>query len=279
MTLRSVQNTYIIACTEDISPLEKALIKEGFSPEISRMEYSSAEQEYSGAVRCMLNHANVWKQVAAGTGLSLVVEADFIPVRRFGDLPLPFPPSRYNGALGYLYAGGATLFDVQLEEGRIYGRGHASCTVAYVIGPEAARCLLEFADHEMKTQDLTRHNLWDCRIRMFLQERGITSWLPYRQYGEHGGIPNPEHAQAGYNPSHQADVLFAPLSALPLYANGSRRRLAVVRAKARMRGVVRLLLGRYLTHIDVRRAVANGTWIPLLRFAFGRQLGLQSAMR
>jgi hypothetical protein len=266
----NVKSSYVIAYNEDVGALKTSLIKEGLSPEVIRPDYSEEERGYSGAVRCMLNHVNAWKKINEGDGLSLVVESDFVPVRGLGSLPLPFPESKADCALGYLYAGGATLFDVHPENLRIYGRGHASCTVAYVIGPEAARCLLEFAENELQTQDLAEHNLWDCRIRMFLQERGVTSWLPYRQYGEHGGIPNPEHARAGHNPSHQSDTLYGPLHFIPAYARQSYLRYRVVRVKARMRGIGRLIFNRYVHLHDCRRAKANGTLLSLLQFSIQR---------
>ena len=273
MVLRDVQNTYVVAYKENVVSLEQSLITEGFLPEVIRPDYTDVEKAYSRAVRCMLNHVNVWKKAAASRGLTLVVEADFIPVVGFGQLRLPFPDSKNQCAFGYLYVGGATLFDVHSENGRIYGRGHGSCTVAYIIGPEAALCLMQFAENELETKDLSKHNLWDCRIRMFLQERGINSWVPFRQYGEHGGIPNPEHAQAGFNPSHQADRLFASLHFLPLYARGSRLRYFCIRLKAVLRGMLRLLFGRYLTWIDIRRAAKYRSLNQLLRFAAGRFLG------
>lgn len=270
-----IQKSFIVAYRESVESLERALIAEGFSPKTVRPDYTAEELTYSAAVRCMLNHMNVWNDAAGRDGLTLVVEADFVPVRGLGDLPSPFPQSKRDCSFGYLYVGGAVLFDVHVEDGRIYGRGHGSCNVAYVIGPEAARCLIEFAKQELATQNARRLSLWDCLTRVFLQERGVTAWLPFRQYGEHGGFPNPEHAKAGHNPSHQSDRLFGPLHFMPLYAQGRVGRYRWIRLKAVLRGVARLVSGNYLQGNDIRRAVRSGTLIPMLRFAIGRYLSVK----
>jgi hypothetical protein len=204
-------------------------------------------------------------------GLTLVVEADFVPVIGLGKLPLPFDYGRMNTSIGYLYAGGVTVFDLD-ENG--FARGHCSCTVAYIISPNVARALLEFAAVDLQEHDPTTHSLWDCRIRMYLQDRGIYSWMPFRHYGEHGGKPNPEHARTGINPSHQADVLWNRLHFLPQYADGSVMKFLAFRSRAKVRGLARLLFGRYLNVGDLPRSKATGNLLSFIGFAILRVLSI-----
>ncbi len=270
MLKHDVCQTLIVAYREDTGPLYEALEREGFDPTVQRAEYTETEMGYSRNSRCLLNHMNAWRKAAACEGLSLIVEADFVPVRGMGLRSLPMPPSLARSSFGYLYAGAPTLFDVKVEKGHIFGRGHASTTVAYVVGPEAAACLLDFANAEIEEYDLSEHFLWECRNRMYLQKRGFTSWLPYRHYGEHGGVANTEHQQAGFNGSHQADKLYGSLSYLPPYAKGRPSLYVTTRIKAYIRGWLRLMAGRYLHLHDIHRAQKNHTVISLLKFAVGR---------
>lgn len=262
-----IDYTYIVAYKEDCIILQNALKKEGFLAKVVRPQYSPEELGYSRQYRCLLNHINVWKIASASKGLTLVVEADFVPVIGFGKLPLPFDYKKMNIAIGYLYAGGATVFDLD-ENG--FARGHCSCTVAYIISPNVAQALLKFAATDLEENNPTTHSLWDCRIRMSLQDRGIYSWMPFRQYGEHGGKPNPEHARAGINPSHQADVLWNRLHFLPQYAEGSMMKFVIFRWRAKFRGLARLLFGRYLTAVDLRRARVRRNLLALLKFTMLR---------
>lgn len=141
--------------------------------------------------------------------------------------------------------------------------------MAYVLGARVAQRLIQFADAYV-AQHGTAHSLWECELGWSVKASGVKSWMPYRQYGEHGGLPNMEHAQHGFNPSHQADTLYGPLHFLPVYARGSRLRFGWMRMKARARGIGRLLFHRYVHRKDLQRARANGTLGAMLKFAIVR---------
>ena len=78
--------------------------------------------------------------------------------------------------------------------------------------------------------------------------------MPCRHYGEHGGLPNKEHAAIGklrQGGEHHADNLMAGLRFLPQYSRGSRLRFLLVRAKWRLLGIGRLLSGRWIVDTSV----------------------------
>ena len=82
---------------------------------------------------------------------------------------------------------------------------------------------------------------------MFLQRRGINSYIAFRNYGEHGGYANPEHAHAGLAAiTHRADVLMSKLHFLPDYAGSKKSIFLKTRLYAKIRGWGRLLLLRVL---------------------------------
>ncbi len=95
---------------------------------------------------------------------------------------------------------------------------------------------------------------------------GAKCFMPYRQYGEHGGVSNPEHAKSligfakritilgrlGLGKNHHAETLYGPLQFLPLYAGGSRIRFLVIRLEAKVIGLLRLLGGRVVSKHEPR---------------------------
>lgn len=164
----------------------------------------------------------------------------------------------------YLYACGPQCWDLN---GGL--RGHAGSTVAYCVGPEVAKRLIEFADREVLAASPEEYSGWDSQLGFWLNARGIETYVPYRQFGEHGGLPNPEHAGFGLRKHHRADTLLGPLSFLPLYARESRLRMLLLRAEARVWGLGRLLAGRFLSWRDFSRSSER---VRLLRVALGRQL-------
>jgi hypothetical protein len=193
------------------------------------------------------------------------VEADFVPVTGFGALPVPVPVERWNNSLGYLYSVGPEIWDLA---GVNVARGHGGSTVALWISPAVASLLLEFFDEEVRTVRPGAYSGFDSKIGYWLLQRGVESYIPYRHYGEHGGIPNPEHAVAGLGRPHQADVLQGKLAFLPAYARGRLFKYWRIRVRARMWGLLRLICGRYLRWHDFRRA---DPW-KMIRFAVGRFL-------
>jgi hypothetical protein len=243
--LECVDNIFILAFMEDTSRLERALKLEGFREiKIIRPSYSDEELKYSRIARCLLNHENAWKECASKKGLSIVLEADFVPVVGFGQLPLPFPIHRTGTAWGHLYSCAQRVYEIVDNN---FVRGHSAAPVAYVLDAKAAKVLMEFVDHEFSAHSIENYfKPWDTYIRMFGQNRGVNLYIPFRSYGEHGGIPNPEHKMTGINPIHRADVLWGRLHFLPLYSRGSVLVYYICRVRARTRAILRLLSGRFV---------------------------------
>lgn len=258
MVLREgVRQALILAYKEDTQLLESALKEEGFSVTVLRAVYSEDEMKYSRTIRCLLNHCNGWQRASKEEGYSLIVEADFVPCRHFGELPVPFDPMLHGpDAWAFLYAGGPRVFK-RHPDGAL--QGHASCPVAYLISPAVAQKLCQYADDELKRQgDLTTYSLWDTQFQWHLMGMGAVCFMPYRQYGEHGGISNPEHAKSnvgfakrlallgklGLGNNHRAETLYGPLRFLPTYAKGSRLLFWTIRLEAKITGLFRLISGR-----------------------------------
>jgi len=255
----------IVAHNEDTTKLRVALVAEGFRIDEVRGPYIPERLPFSASMRCLVNHANAWRIAARRDKPTIIVEADFVPVTGFGALPVPIPYERWRNSLGYLYSTGPEVWDLA---GVNTARGHAGGTVALWVPPDVASLLLEFFDEELPTVPPGARCDFDTRIGYWLLRRGIESYIPYRHYGEHGGIPNPEHAVAGFGRPSQADVLQGKLRFLPMYARGKLFKYWRIRARARMWGVLRLVCGRYLAWHDFRRA---DPW-KMIRFAAGRFL-------
>lgn len=264
-----VEHVYVVAYTEDTRPLEAALQSEGFESTVIRPEYTEAEKTYSQTVRVLLSHTNAWRRCAEHRGLTMVVEADFVPVQGLASLPLPFEAALSATAWGWLYTQGPVLYEMVAER---YGRGHSASPVATLFGPETAQILLEFAAEEFEANDPHEYSLWDTRIGAYAKRRGARSYLGYRNYGEHGGLANPEHRRAGLTPTHRADVLWGKLLFLPPYARGSRATFARTRLWGKAWGIGRLVLGRYLQMATIRREQGWHHKWNLLRFSLFRLL-------
>ena len=143
--------------------------------------------------------------------------------------------------------------------------------VALLVPPNVASALLQFFSEEVNAVPTGAYSAFDTKVGYWLNARGVESYIPYRHYGEHGGIPNLEHAASGLGRPHQADALQGKLAFLPMYARGSTLRYWKICCRARMWGILRLICGRYLAWHDLRR----GDPISIIRFAFGRHLFLK----
>ena len=97
--------------------------------------------------------------------------------------------------------------------------------------------------------------------------------MPFRNYGEHGGLPNLEHQQNRLSKAHRADVLYGKLAFAPMYAkvNGQVNRWQWLKGRAygRIKGFGRLLLLKYLRGEVVRKSAQGG---ELVRWAIARQM-------
>jgi hypothetical protein len=253
----------IIAHNEDTTKLNGFLRAEGFCVDEVRGPYAPEQKRYSASMRCLVNHANAWRIAAQRDRATIVVEADFVPVRGFADLPVPVPREKSSNSLAYLYACGPEFWDLA---GCDVARGHGGATVALWIPPKVASLLLEFFREEAEAVSPGAYSRWDTKIGYWLMRKGVESYIPYRHYGEHGGIANSEHAVAGLGRSHHADVLQGSLGFVPMYAKGSRFRYLRTRARARVWGVLRLVSGRAVAWHDFRRAGLAS----MIRFAVGR---------
>ena len=259
---------FIIAYRENTDPLENTLCGEGFAMVVQRGQYSDEEQQYSAALRCLMNHARAWKAIAKAEKPAIVVEAYFVPVRGFGRLPVPMPQHNEPGSgFAWLYSAGSILYGFDTHG---FPHGHGNTTVAYIVSPRIAGTLLDFFGREMANVDRRRYSQWETYLGIFLRkERDVLNYIPTYQYGEHGGLPSREHALHGVRAWHQADVLMCPLSFLPAYARGSRLRYAAIRARAIARGWARLALlrfydPRYINADSSRGRIYMG-WFSLAR--------------
>ncbi|MES3001692.1 MAG: LPS biosynthesis glycosyltransferase [Pseudomonadota bacterium] len=263
-TLREIcLHAVIVAHREDTRQLQASLRAEGFAVTEVRGPYSEAELLYSADARCLVNHANAWRIAAALEQPTLIVEADFVPVRSMGALPAPVPAGNPAMSIGYLYGVGPQVWDLARSD---LARGHAGGMVALLVPPRVASMLLDFFQEERIRNPTGVYSAFDTRVGYWLNARGVECFLPYRHYGEHGGIGNPEHALAGLGRPHQADCLHGSLAFLPPYAQGSQLRFLCVRLRARLWGVLRLVSGRLLAWRDLSRVHS----LAILRFAAGR---------
>jgi hypothetical protein len=143
----SVEWSCIIAHNEDTASLEKALSVEGFRPVTQRMSLSEEEKEFSAIIRCFLNHRRAWEQASQKTGLSLIMEADFVPCRGFGSFAVPIPDSEALRAVAWLYLC-AGRFRKRIETD--FFTGSSTAAVAYIVSPNAAGLLLEYAEQTLQ---------------------------------------------------------------------------------------------------------------------------------
>jgi len=257
----------IIVHTEDVTNLRLALVAEGFEVRENRYSYSEEEKGYSPIIRCLLNHASVWREIAASGIPALVVEADFVPCVGFGDQSVPFPESQTDRCWGWLYMTGPTVYEWRESK----ARGHSASPVATLICPGVAVSLTEYAKTVL-ARDPRKYFPWDAGARYFVQQNGYPSFLSFRNLGEHGGIPNPEHKNAGLRASHRADALASRLHFLPQYAQGSRVRFLRERLIGKFWGIGRLCCGRYLPWKTIKETKQWSAKISLIWFSAKRFL-------
>src|SRR5216683_4370887 len=92
----------IVAHKDDTGPLRNALVEEGFGVDEVRGPYTPEQMTYSRVMQALVNHANAWRIAASRALPTIVMEPDFVPVKGFGDLPVPVPPERFDDSLAYL---------------------------------------------------------------------------------------------------------------------------------------------------------------------------------
>lgn len=258
----------IVAYQESTTQLENLFEAEGFTCQTLRQANQPDYEGYASIYRCMLNHSRAWAIAAQASQPSLIVEADFVPVEGLARLPLPFRPDQANAGIAWLYTCAAQVYSVSADG---FAEGFSTAMVAYILTPRGAEALLGLVD-EITQKYGTGYVSFDSEVDRFLRSRQFKNYIGFRNYGEHGGIPNPEHRRHGMSGIHRADVLYGKLAFLPAYATtrpGQGLHFIGARLKARLRGLGRLLGGRFL-----RLKVLKESSYPLrlLRFALGRQL-------
>ncbi len=262
-----ISRVFIITYKESTQRLEQVLNEVGFQCEVIRQEDKPEYKNLSRSYLCMMNHKRAWEKATQENKPTLIVEADFVPVLGIGKLPLPFPPNQNNLGIAWLYTCAAQVYSVSNLG---YAQGFSTAMVAYIISGKSAQCLIDFAEEIKNQQCGNTYSTWDSEVDSLLRSKNMQNFIPFRNYGEHGGLPNPEHQKHGLNKIHRADVLYNKLSFLPLYV--TEEILFVARLKARIKGIGRLLTGRFL-----RIPVIKGSSTPrkLIMFAIKRHLLLR----
>ena len=264
--------TFIIAYKEDTEELESTLKKEGLDVRVMRQQHQPEYKEYSPSYLCLLNHKSVWEIAKQEAKPTLIVEADFVPVIGLGKLPVPFNINVKNVGISWIYLCAPQIYTVD-DDG--YAEGFSTSMVAYILSPKAAEYLIELAEETSKNPGPTAYSSWDSEVEKFLRERKLKNYVCFRNYGEHGGKPNLEHHQRGLSKFHRADVLYGKLAFMPLYVDKEKNpyfQLLSARLYARIKGIGRLLLGKFL-----RVYVLKGSSYKarLLSFAIRRHLTLR----
>jgi len=271
---QAISRSLIVCFREDVDQLERALASEDLHPQVLRASHTAKELTFPATTRCFLSHRRAWQIAAESPAYTLVCEADFVPCKGLGDLPV-FWPTENPMAYGYLYQGAPRLLTILGSEQ--YLRGHSTSMCSYVVNSRVAECMLRFFDREIAEHGPEKYLTWDAHLPWWLMGQGIESYIPPKHYGEHGGFPNPEHAKSGMKLAgrHRADNLAAPLTFLPLYARGSWLRYRMGRAEGRALGWARLCTGRWISYTDAYphtlRSTARMYWIGLRRLSFWRQ--------
>jgi len=263
---KTIAKTFIVAYQEFTDPLEQWLNQEGLTCEVLRQVHLPEYKNYASIYLCFLNHLEAWKRAAQETAPTLIVEADFVPVVGIGHLPCPLDLERSNAGLAWLYTCAPQIYSVSATG---YATGFSTAAVAYIVTPVAATALLKFAEDIIAQADPTQYINWDSEVEGFLRTAGFVCYVPFRNYGEHGGKPNPEHQKAGLG-THRADVLWGDLAFCPHYASEHQTIILwKTRLSGRFKGLGRLVLGRYLRWKILLR---SSTPLRMLSFAIRRQL-------
>lgn len=266
-----VGKTVIVAYKEPTQQLAIFLNQEGFNCQVLKQEDRAEYQNFSPSYRCFLNHQDAWKIAANSSKPTLIIEADFVPVINFGQLPLTFNPHDKSVGVAWLYTCASQVYAVSLEG---FAEGFSVSTVAYIITPQAAKCLLDFAAKITQTNQPTAYLSWDSKIDEFLRRKNFKNYIPFRNYGEHGGLPNLEHHHHGLSRTHRADVLYNKLAFMPLYVtetNIGRVGFLSIRSQSHLKGILRLLMGKFLRLPVVRKSSFPGR---LIKFAVSRQCSI-----
>lgn len=240
----------ILAHQENTDQLAQALSAEGFDCQVQRQPEQPEQSDFARSYRCLLNHRTAWQWVADNQQPAIIVEADFVPVRGLGQLPLPFDPEQTDVGMAWLYTCAAQIYHVSPLN---HAQGFSSSLVAYLLIPRAVPPLQTLFERVSQTPGPRAYYPWDSEMDKTLLAAGLRNYVPFRNYGEHGSdSPNPEHQANRLGRTHRADVLYGSLAFAPAYS--ASEGFWQTRLKGRARGLARLLGGRYLRPAILRKA-------------------------
>jgi hypothetical protein len=112
-----------------------------------------------------------------------------------------------------------------------------------------AEIFIRFYHQELSLHHPTDYWPFDSHLQWFAMGQGAEAYIPFKHYGEHGGVANPEHTQLGRTPRagiHRADNLAKRLRFMPDYARNSYVKFCIERCKSRAFGFARLFCGRWI---------------------------------
>ena len=266
-----IAQTFVIAYKEPTEQLTTALTQAGCDCTVLRQVHQPGYETYSPSFLCLLNHRSAWELALRSEKPTLIVEADFVPVKNFSELPPPFDPADAEIGIAWLYTCAAQIYSVRSG----FAQGYSTSMVAYVVTAKSARLLIELAAQIEKEPGPRAYSPWDSGIEYYLRDRLLHNYVPFRNYGEHGGRPNPEHGKNKLSKAHRADVLYGNLAFTPMYAeiNGEVNRWQWLKGRVygRIKGLGRLLLMKYLRGAVIKKSSQGG---QLIRWAIARQLTL-----
>ena len=270
-----IAQTFVIAYKEPTEQLTQTLTAAGCSCTVLRQVHQPGYETYSPSFLCLLNHRNAWELALRSQKPTLIVEADFVPVENFAELPPPFDPDDAEMGIAWLYTCAAQIYNVSNQLSHQFGLGYSTSMVAYTVTAKGAQLLIELAAQVEKDPGPRAYSPWDSGIEYYLRDNGARNYVPFRNYGEHGGLPNLEHQQNRLSKAHRADVLYGKLAFAPMYAevNGQVDRWQWMKGRAygRAKGFGRLFLLKYLRGEVVQKSAQGG---ELVRWAIARQLTL-----
>ena len=265
----------MIAYKEPTEQLEKTLLQAGLPCAIQRQVHRPGYAAYSPSFLCLLNHRAAWEQALRAEKPTLIVEADFVPVENFAELPSPYDPEDSDFGIAWLYTCAPQVYRVINNNHGRFAQGYSTAMVAYIINARSAQLLIDLAEQVKQDPGPNAYSPWDSGIEYYLRDRGLNNYVPFRNYGEHGGAPNPEHKQNKLSKAHRADVLYGKLAFAPIYAQTgetvSRWEWLKGRAYGRIKGLGRLLLLKYLRGEVVKKSDQGN---ELIKWAIARQLTL-----
>lgn len=277
--VEGIAQTFVIAYKEPTEQLTAVLTEAGCDCSVLRQVHQPGYETYSPSFLCLLNHRSAWELALRSQKPTLIVEADFVPVKNFDQLPMPFDPTATDTGIAWLYTCAAQVYNVTDTDDAAYAQGYSTSMVAYIVTPQSARLLIELAAQVEKDPGPRAYSPWDSGIEYYLRDAGLKNYVPFRNYGEHGGLPNLEHKQNKLSKAHRADVLYGPLAFAPMYAYPNGHTTAQAngwqwlkgRIYGRIKGFGRLLLNKYLRTEVIRKSDQGAR---LVRWAIARQLTL-----